>query len=396
MIDKRIVKVSLLIVYLVTILFAGTTIKGYGVASDIAVKTFVVNGTQKNVIPSVSEDGEVLYSCQDNKGTANDLYIFNMVTNETTRVTDKVGSEASNDIRKDYIVYDYKSRETRKRAAWKIVLRDRKTGEESIISDEKYLYHCFDPMIVGDLVVWREVGGGEKGNPLVGLSAYQISTKQFVNIRRIISISSIGSYTTDGKTIVWSELKGKQYDIYAYDFEKKAVFPVCTEKGSQVIPSVSGDTIVWLDYRNDPDAKPEDAKGDIYGFNLSTKKEFVVDNESEVDSSSPLAIQNKVFWTADTQIKHMDLSQANNPPAQYSIQAFVLKNHPKPYVANDKWVVWAANDGSFYCYSLTSQKTAFIQSVSRYNKLMLRGSFVVWSLLGNMQVGCAQLTEITE
>ncbi len=50
-----------------------------------------------------------------------------------------------------------------------------------------------------------------------------------------------------------------------------AAFPVSPSTGDQQVPAISGDTVVWEDYRNEATTK-----GDIYGFDLRTLTEFPV------------------------------------------------------------------------------------------------------------------------
>jgi len=46
------------------------------------------------------------------------------------------------------------------------------------------------------------------------------------------------------------------------------IFPISTANGDQTNPSISVDNVVWSDTR--------DAKGDIYGYNISTQTEFAI------------------------------------------------------------------------------------------------------------------------
>ena len=61
-------------------------------------------------------------------------------------------------------------------------------------------------------------------------------------------------------------------DIYAYNLARGEELVICKEKRGQWLPSVSGDRIVWQDYRS--------GRGfDIYLYNLSSKEELVVCEE---------------------------------------------------------------------------------------------------------------------
>ena len=64
-------------------------------------------------------------------------------------------------------------------------------------------------------------------------------------------------------------------------------FPICTESGDQINPAISGNTIVWQDYRND--------NWDIYGYDLSTQNEFPISTNASVQGS-PDVSDNLVVW----------------------------------------------------------------------------------------------------
>ncbi|MGD9676523.1 MAG: hypothetical protein AB7V19_07560 [Candidatus Bipolaricaulia bacterium] len=67
-------------------------------------------------------------------------------------------------------------------------------------------------------------------------------------------------------------------DIYGYDLLTRREFPICTLKGKQVYPRVSGHTVVWSDYRNVPKAKARTRAADpgIYGCDLATHRSFPI------------------------------------------------------------------------------------------------------------------------
>ena len=66
---------------------------------------------------------------------------------------------------------------------------------------------------------------------------------------------------------------GLNADIYAYDLTTKQEFVVSASPDTQNDPSISGNTIVWSDFRKGTEA-------DIYGYDLSTRKEFVVSSRA--------------------------------------------------------------------------------------------------------------------
>lgn len=80
-----------------------------------------------------------------------------------------------------------------------------------------------------------------------------------------------------GRVAVWTDNRNGQLDIYGRDLDKTADFSVCSADGSQDNPGITafkagGRTqyqAVWVDKR-------VHANGDVFGRNLTTRKDFIV------------------------------------------------------------------------------------------------------------------------
>ena len=120
----------------------------------------------------------------------------------------------------------------------------------------------FDPAISADTVVWSDWRSGDYdiyGYDLTTRTEFPVCTASGDQVNPAIS----------GDSVVWADSRtGDDYDIYGYDLATKREFPVCTAAGTQSGPAVSGDIVVWGDSRSDTD--------DIYGYDLATKREFPV------------------------------------------------------------------------------------------------------------------------
>jgi beta propeller repeat protein len=89
-----------------------------------------------------------------------------------------------------------------------------------------------------------------------------------------------------GDKVVWTDHRlggGSRWDlgnsdIFLHDLSTEKTVPVCTDAGQQVKPDVSGDLVVWEDWRNNPNPRPvyshEFVNSDIYLKNLRTGKEI--------------------------------------------------------------------------------------------------------------------------
>lgn len=76
-----------------------------------------------------------------------------------------------------------------------------------------------------------------------------------------------------GDYIVWSDNRNGDLDIYGYQISTGKEFVVAKAPGKQWLPDVAGDYIVWEDYRND--------NADIYGYYIPKKKVFAIATESQ-------------------------------------------------------------------------------------------------------------------
>lgn len=124
------------------------------------------------------------------------------------------------------------------------------------------------PFTDGQRVVWIDYSAGY-GKVFM----YTISSNQ----TREIAPYSAGKNNprVSGNYIVWEDYRNttsdpKNVDIYMYDLSSDIVKPVCTAQRFQGNPYVSGNLIVWEDYRNS-DLNPQNA--DIYLYNISASVE---------------------------------------------------------------------------------------------------------------------------
>jgi beta propeller repeat protein len=117
-----------------------------------------------------------------------------------------------------------------------------------------------------------------------------------------------------GRTIVWTDNRNGELDIYGRDLAKAADFPVCTAAGSQDNPSVTvieavsrtEYQAVWVDKRNHDG-------GDIYGCNITTRKEFSVARSAALK------------WFPETCDEWVVWVEAKDAAGPYSVKARDLK-----------------------------------------------------------------------
>ena len=77
-----------------------------------------------------------------------------------------------------------------------------------------------------------------------------------------------------GNIVVWEDYRDYSTngsDIYGYNLTERRELTICTAPGDQTLPYVAGDIVAWQDARNGETT-------DIYAYNLKSEQEFVVCN----------------------------------------------------------------------------------------------------------------------
>ncbi len=149
-----------------------------------------------------------------------------------------------------------------------------------------------------------------------------------------------------GGTIVWSEKRDADYDIYGYDMESETLFPICTATGDQTTPRVSGDLVVWADNRDGSTG------WDIYGFDLNAGAEFPICSLVS-EQTAPDVSGTTVVWV-DTRNGDEDVYGATVDLAGQAARGFAVCTQTaaqtQPGIAGTQ-VVWTdARDGEGHIY----------------------------------------------
>lgn len=184
---------------------------------------------------------------------------------------------------------------------------------------------------------------------------------------------------TDGRSIVWEDFRddsSRDYygypEIYAYDLGTGKERRLTREKGGHFQPRVAGETVVWMDGRNNP--KTGGARGcencpennwDIFGFNLSTGREFPVATEAIMETSPDIASDRVVWvelrngaqvWVLDLKTnvrKRLTSGKVVRSHARIDGDRVVWEDERRGHGTND---VWPEGNADIFLYDL-SKKT---------------------------------------
>jgi len=146
-----------------------------------------------------------------------------------------------------------------------------------------------------------------------------------------------------GDTVVWVDTRDDEGDIYGAVIGNPVTFPICTASGHQWDPAISGDVVVWLDHRN--------GYREIYGYDLATKQEFPISvgGVGAATYRTPPAVSgHTVVWTTPEGVYGFDVT------AREAFQISAVGTH-SPASISGRTVVWGQSygDGSppFACYA---------------------------------------------
>lgn len=221
--------------------YSETDIYGYNIDSGIEF-TICTNPYWQD-FPAVSNDIVVWL---DDRNGMRDIYGFNLTTSEEFPICIGTGNKSilisiSNDI----VVWD-----------------DERNGNFDIfgynLSTATEFPICTNPAgqtfptISGDIVIWLD-----SRNEYWSIYGYNLKTNTEFPIRIYPAELTFWADISDG-IVVWSDNRNctpglgelDNIDIYGYNIAMGIEFPICTDPGSQLLPAISGDTVVWLDFRD--------------------------------------------------------------------------------------------------------------------------------------------------
>jgi beta propeller repeat protein len=177
-----------------------------------------------------------------------------------------------------------------------IYMRDLTTGRETAVSTASG--YQSDPVTNGKVVVWSDLREGPDGQSAI--YGYDMATrKEFLITRAQGPLSAPAIW---GNTLVWYGYGNNMEDpdIFGYDLITKKEFPISTARGSQVSPAIWGNLVVWEDWRNNESLEGGLTASDIYGYDLISKQEFPIAVGGDKLHTAPTVSGNTVVWVDRT------------------------------------------------------------------------------------------------
>ncbi|MGA7729783.1 MAG: hypothetical protein WCD37_00775 [Chloroflexia bacterium] len=257
------------------------------------------DGQANRVAPSVA--GNVMVYSDCSTGNCN-IWMLNLTTKEATRITQADYNQVNPATGGTWVVWQDGRNASEEDATdiennYDLYAANLGDKQEFLVSGAPKLQG--KPSVAGNVIVWADYRGAQDaGDPNAGdIYMYDLGTRQETRITNLPSAQTRPA--TNGQVIVWTDFRnepnpeGFNADIYGYDIATKQEFVVAKAPDLQTDPAIYGNVVVWQDYRNEPD--PEGFNADIYGYDLSTKKEFAVTTAAG-RQARPTIAGNLIAW----------------------------------------------------------------------------------------------------
>jgi beta propeller repeat protein len=221
-----------------------------------------------------------------------DIYGYNISSDKEFPICTSHSNQWSPAIAGNIVVWqDYRNASSNFNTYFDIYGYNISSGKEFPICTEDGAQEW--PDISGNIVVWLDGRKGNiidtygYGNDIYDIYGYNISS----GTEFPVCINSSAQYcpSISGNIVVWEDYRNGYFnpDIYGYDISSGKEFPICTANGTQELPDISGNIVVWQDNRN--------GKTAVYGYDLSNGEEFPICT-NPAEQYSPHISGNYVVW----------------------------------------------------------------------------------------------------
>lgn len=148
----------------------------------------------------------------------------------------------------------------------------------------------WQPRIDGSRIIWQDSRSGKWDIYLYDMDNPVTDGQPVVDGPGDHTVGDI-----DGQRVVWQDHIGTQYDISVKDLSTGIIEPVTSDAAFQGSPRLSGDLVVWEDFRNDPDPLDSYYDYDIYMKDLTSGIESPLADGPSIQAR-PAVDRETVVW----------------------------------------------------------------------------------------------------
>jgi beta propeller repeat protein len=152
--------------------------------------------------------------------------------------------------RSDVVFSDYYVWPDTSEASWDITLAD-----TWLKNDPAFLYPAYEPedesapVIDRDWIVYQH-DYSHDGTDYDIIAVDRSDPRIFVTVSVANSTSSEAAPDLSGHIVVWQDNRHGNWDIYGYNLTTRKEFQITADPADQTNPAISGDTVVWEDMRS--------------------------------------------------------------------------------------------------------------------------------------------------
>lgn len=198
---------------------------------------------------------------QDNRSGKNDIYMKDLVLGIEQPLVTGSGNQGIPDISGNTLVYIDDSSGDNDVLAMDLTTRT----VIPVVSDSS---DQWQPRISGSHIVWQDNRNGKWD-----IYTYDLDDPVPGGEPLVAGPGEHAVCDIDGDRVVWQEHTGGQYDIHLKDLQTGAEQAITADAAYQASPRISGDLVVWEDYRNDPNPSDTYYDYDIYMYDLTSGQE---------------------------------------------------------------------------------------------------------------------------
>jgi beta propeller repeat protein len=259
-----------------------------------------------------------------------------------------------------------------------------------------------DSVEVGDKVeVHGTYTGYESGEHTIALEGSGNSLSKVVNGEIQITTNTADQIkpSISGDRIVWWDYRsgdhsgmGRHSDIYMYDLSTGTETPIVINPSHQYHPDISGDRIVWADLRSG-------YRYDVYMYDLSTGTETQITTDPS-HQSSPVICGDHIVW-GDWRNGNCDIYMYDLSTGTETAICTDPARQEYPAISGDR-IVWCDNragNWDIYMYDLsTGTETAICTDPAKQGCPAISGDRIVWwdNRTGNRDIYMFNISTGTE